>query len=313
VDDCRCRRRTGWLIPSLVAFATIAFPSFTFAQRFDDVGVRAQGMAGAFVAVADDASATWWNPAGLATARNAVDFSGEVSEGGRGGVALGFPSLGLSYYRNKISKIQPFDSTAPVGSSRQDNGALGSSVPSGDVGLSQFGLTLGQSITRHLVVSTTVKLVNAQGDTRADLDIGAMAAFGVMRFGVTARDVRSPTFGSGADAIELERRARAGAAVIAQGRGALDSLAIAVDGDLNSAHVGGREEQEIAGGVETWWFGRRIGVRGGGGTNTAAGGGSFGAFGVTVVPYPGVNLDGAVTRGSDSARDQWSFGVRLAY
>ena len=54
----------------------------------------------------------------------------------------------------------------------------------------------------------------------------------------------------------------------------------------------------------------RSGERTGGGQN---GGGSFGAFGVTIVPYPGVNLDGAVTRGSDSARDQWSIGVRLAY
>ena len=313
MDDSRSGRRARRLITSLVAFAAIAVPSLTFAQRFDDVGVRAQGMAGAFVAVADDASATWWNPAGLATARNAVDFSGEVSEGGRGGVALGFPSLGLSYYRSKISKIQPSGSTAAVGSSRQDNGAAGTGVPSDETGLSQFGLSLGQSITRHLVVSTTVKLVNAQGDTRPDLDVGAMAAFGVVRFGVTIRDVRGPTFGSGTEAIELERRARAGAAVVAEGRGALTGLVIAVDGDLNAAHVGGREEQEVAGGVETWWLGRRIGVRGGGGTNTAAGGGSFGAFGVTVVPYPGINLDGAVTRGTDSARDRWSFGIRLVY
>ena len=313
MDDCRRCRRTRRLILSFVALATIAFPSFTFAQRFDDVGVRAQGMAGAFVAVADDASATWWNPAGLATALHAVDFSGEVSEGGRGGIALGFPSLGLSYYRLKISQIQPSGSTASGGSSRQDNGAAGSSVPSGDVGLSQFGLTVGQSLTRHLVIATTVKLVNAQGDTRADLDVGAMAAFGVMRLGVTVRDVRNPTFGSGADAIELDRRARAGAAVIVPGRGKLDGLTIAVDADLNSAQAGGRDEQEVAGGVETWWVGRRIGVRGGVGTNTAAGGGSFGAFGVTVVPYPRLNVDGAVTRGSDSARNQWSFGVRLAY
>ena len=31
------------------------------------LGVRAQGMAGACVGVADDASAVYWNPAGLAT------------------------------------------------------------------------------------------------------------------------------------------------------------------------------------------------------------------------------------------------------
>ncbi len=35
------------------------------AQGFELVGARARGMGGAFVAVADDASATWWNPAGL--------------------------------------------------------------------------------------------------------------------------------------------------------------------------------------------------------------------------------------------------------
>ena len=31
------------------------------------VGARASGMAGAFVAVADDATAVYWNPAGVAT------------------------------------------------------------------------------------------------------------------------------------------------------------------------------------------------------------------------------------------------------
>ena len=290
----------------------LAFPSLAFAQRFDDVGVRAQGMAGAFVAVADDASATWWNPAGLATGLTFVDASIQVMEGGRGGVALGFPSLGLSYYRLKISQIQPSASIAAAPSSRQDNGAAGSGL-SAHTGLTQFGVTVGQSFSQYLVVGTTVKLVSALGDTQADLDVGAMAAFGFMRLGVTVRDLRAPTFGSGSGAVTLDRRARAGAAVIAPARGPFDRLVFAVDADLNTATTAGREERDVAAGVEAWWLGRRFGVRGGAGANTAAGGGSFGALGVSVVPYPRVNLDAAVTRGGDSTRDQWSRGLRVTF
>ena len=41
--------------------------SHAAAQGFETVGTRAQGMGGAFVAVADDATATYWNPAGMAS------------------------------------------------------------------------------------------------------------------------------------------------------------------------------------------------------------------------------------------------------
>jgi len=297
----------------LLVCAILVCPPAALAQRFDEVGVRAQGMAGAFVAVADDATATWWNPAGLATSLRLVDLSAEVTRGGGRGVAFGFPSLGLSYYRLKISQIQPFGSTAAPGSGRQENGAAGSGLPAVDVGLSQFGVTVGQSISPHLVVATTVKLVSAQSDTQADLDVGAMAAFGVIRLGVTVRNVRNPTFGSGIQAFDAGRRARAGAAAVLTGGGWLGRAVFAVDADVHSTGASGAEEQDVAGGVETWWLRGRLAVRAGGGTDRVGGGGSFGAFGVTVVPYPRVNVEGAVTRGADSARDRWSLGLRLAF
>lgn len=302
MDDSRRGRRARRLIFSLVATATIAFPSITFAQRFDDVGVRAQGMAGAFVAVADDASATWWNPAGLATSRGVAEGQVEAGEGGFRGISLAFPSLAASYYRLSIKQIQPSSPIGSVPSSREDNGVV-----------SQFGATFGQSITQQIVLATTVKLVNAESDTQADLDLGVMASVGLVRLGVTVRDLRNPTFGSGPGAFEIGRRARAGASLIVPAHGGLDRLVLALDADLNSTRTAGRDEQEVAGGVETMWLGQRLGVRAGAGVNTATSGGAFGAFGVSVMPYPRLNIEGAVTRGADSARDRWTLGLRLTF
>src|SRR6187401_1393104 len=88
-------------------------PAMAAAQTIETVGERALGMGGAFVAVADDSSGTWWNPAALATGPF-VDLSAawartEQRHGGtpvaRGTVtamALSTPPLGLSYYRFSI-------------------------------------------------------------------------------------------------------------------------------------------------------------------------------------------------------------------
>ena len=59
------RRSVSGLV---VAFTPrVALPAVCSAQIVESVGNRALGMGGAFVAVASDSSATWWNPAGLAT------------------------------------------------------------------------------------------------------------------------------------------------------------------------------------------------------------------------------------------------------
>ena len=57
----------GRAFRALVCLALLSGASRAGAQSFESVGIRAQGMGGAFVAVADDATATWWNPAGLAS------------------------------------------------------------------------------------------------------------------------------------------------------------------------------------------------------------------------------------------------------
>jgi hypothetical protein len=57
--------RTFLFFVSLVSF--LVTPQAATAQIYESIGIRAQGMSGAFVAVADDATTTWWNPAGLAS------------------------------------------------------------------------------------------------------------------------------------------------------------------------------------------------------------------------------------------------------
>ena len=103
------------------------------AQPFEAAGLRALGMGGAFVAVANDSSATWWNPAGLATGpfldialARASGESGDALPASRTGLwsfSLGTPPLGVSYYRLRITDIRAASPTAPAEAGREDRAA----------------------------------------------------------------------------------------------------------------------------------------------------------------------------------------------
>ena len=157
------------------------------AQIYESVGTRAQGLGGAFVAVADDATASWWNPAGLATGAyfNVVLERGRTTEpaepdetGGSparrvssGGFSAAFPALGLSYYRLRASEIGVPASTAAPGDGRQDQraGATAGLIRFGQfraIRYSQYGATVGQSIGDHFVVGSTVKVIRAGAESR---------------------------------------------------------------------------------------------------------------------------------------------------
>ncbi len=317
------------------------------AQTFETVGVRAQGMSGAFVAVADDATASWWNPAGLATGSylSAVLERGRTTEPATptaegpaarstsSTFALAFPALGISYYRLRVSEIAPPATTAVSSEIRQDQRTSGTSVRA--VAISQFGTTVGQSIGEHLVIGTTLKLLRAgavvaspigsdlldEADAadvsrqmRADLDAGAMASFGHVRLGLTVKNIFEPSFGDeGADRLTLGRQARVGLAVLSVPNGSMKGVTVATDADLTTTATAVGEVRHVAAGVEAWLAKGRLGVRAGASANTVGAARPAASAGVSVAVTPAFFVNASRTMGRDESVTGWSSSVSVSF
>ncbi len=308
-------------------------------------------MGGAFVAVADDATATWWNPAGLAGGalfsavleRDAVSRPDDADAAARlgqpfhdataSGFSAAYPALGVSYYRLRIHQetLPPATDTAP--SNRQDQGLAGVSL--GSLSLSQFGITVGESVGGHLVVSTTVKLLRGHaaaeavaagdgslarasaldgpGETHADLDVGVMARFGAARLGLAVRNLRSPVFGEGMSRMELRRRVRAGASVTTGPASVLDSLTLAADADLTLNDTPFGRERRIAAGAEAWLLHRHVAVRGGFAATPAGSAPRSLSGGLSLTIWSGVYLDGFITGRDVEGRNGWGSDLRMTF
>jgi hypothetical protein len=295
---------------SFVSFVSIvSFPGNAEAQLYESVGVRAQGLAGAFVAVADDASSTWWNPAGLAVS---PFFSGIIerrtgqgsSDEGTLGVAFAVPSLGLSYYRLRISPAAPTGSTAQ---DRQDQTGAGTRLPS--FVLDEVGATVGQSLGNHLVLASTLKLVRAD-QTRGDLDLGAMVKLGSARFAVSAKNVYLPDLTAEGNPVARNRQVRVGAAY-APPPGKNVSVIVDLDADLTTTHTASGDERHIAGGAEL--RSGRLGVRGGLSGNTVGDVRRSFSAGASLGLSKGFFVDSQVTRGDDDAKKGWGIALRVQY
>jgi hypothetical protein len=334
---------------SVVSLVLMAAP--LAAQTTDTIGVRAQGMGGAFTAVADDATASWWNPAGMAGGAyfNALLESGRhqeppsdrtadgdpqpASRAETRSFAVAFPALGLSYYRLQVSEIQPQTSTADAAGVRQEGGTT--EVRLRSMVLNQFGASVGQSLGSHLVIGSTFKLVSAgsasavqaaangsldaaaaidpSGETHAGLDVGAMATFGPARIGLMVRNVKQPEFGSGADAFTLSRTARLGAALSSGTRGVIGSATVAVDADLTKTTTVWGDERRLAAGGEVWTSARTFGVRGGVSVNTIGDRRAALSGGLSAALKKGLYADGELTGGTDQGRKGWTLGVRVTF
>jgi hypothetical protein len=332
----------------VIAVALVgALPSAADAQIYEILGTRAKGMGGAFVAVADDADAAWWNPAGLAGGPyfNAIvaydqtedphpDTPGQPAwRSAAPSVVFAFPSLALSYYRFRLSELSRLEPAASGAPDREDPGSadlrLGSFV------VDQWGMSVGQSLTDHLVVASTVKLVHgsyatapvAAGDasldraegldgpshTQLDLDLGVMAVLGRTRLGLAIKNLREPVFGAGADTVELPMQARLGASVTAGARGRGDALTLAFDADLTRTPTALGDQRRVAAGAEAWMARRRLGLRGGVNANTVGAARFSASGGVSIAVHTGFYVDGQASWPSGEGRGGWGLATRVTF
>ena len=298
--------------------------------------------------VADDASAVYWNPAGLASGAFAsfvVDFgeaertppAGGVPSGAWRGtgriVGLSVPPVGLAYYRQGVYASGPAEPAVLGVPGREE---VRSSVHA--LTTSTVGVAVLHSLNDYVVVGTTLKLVRGRAasgfattanagdaldaaaeldgdaETKGDLDTGVMIAVNRIRLGLVARHLTTPSFtpdAAGGEPVELEREARVGAAW-GSGWPGMSRVIVAVDADLTSRATPGGDRRDLAGGVETWWKTRRFGVRAGARRSMIGESRSVVAAGVSAGVTASIFLEGHVARGQQEER-AWSVGARFGF
>ena len=317
------------------------------AQSPEAAGTRAGGMAGAFTAVADDASAVYWNPAGLAsgsffslvadwnTTKATLDDDDRARSQSGILVALGMPALGVTYYRLRDTAIQ-IPELAAVPPALDRNSPLGALRLTSLV-THHFGVTLVQSIVDRVAVGGTVKLVRGfaadalvpQGDpdeildtsddligassNKFDVDLGVMANLGTIKAGLSVRNVTEPEFETPGDVsrLRLPRQFRAGVALTPA-----PGWVVAIDGDLNRTPGAYGDQRNMAVGGEARVLGRAF-VRSGFRFNTIGGlpGGHSPVVSVggSYAVLSSLFVDGQVTTGSESGGKGWGISARVAY
>jgi hypothetical protein len=274
------------------------------AQATERIGPRAPGMGGAFVAVADDSSAVWWNPGGLAAG---AFFDLSITKGGQvAGLSAGVPPFGLSYYQFS-GAIHP---TAGPAADREERRAMD------PLRASQAGITLVQSLVDGVHVGATLRVARGERldggtGTTGDLDVGVHAVlpgrFQAFRLGAVVRNARAPIAGD----VWFDRVIRAGVAFDAD-RAGYGPAIVSLDVDLREYEADAGRRQVIAGGAERWFGARRAAVRGGARMNVAAGGGAAATAGASVALRAGFYVDGHAAFGGETERG-WGVAGRVSF
>jgi hypothetical protein len=331
----------------MCAAVSLLNPIVVLAQTSTLPGTRAAGL-GAFVAVADDASAVVWNPAGLVSGpffnltlgltRARRTPGDEIVRGERASdqqtalFATGVPPLGLSYYRIGTAEVLPGPSSGPEGDRR-----LREQVIVRRLVTSHVGATLLQSLGDYATVGATVKVVRGsvgradvqattwndaldRADTidtrhsiRADVDLGVMTSSGRVRAGAVVRNVTEPRFGTGDPALEttLDRQARIGVAWGDLWPGTARTI-VAVDVDATRVSDATGSRRDLAVGVERWLRTEQLALRGGIRASTWGDARPAASAGVSFAVRSGLYADAHIAKGGRGALD-WGISARLSY
>jgi hypothetical protein len=303
------------LISAVLAVST-AQPAWAQGQ----VGTRAAGMAGAFVAVADDATAVYWNPAGVGTGAivSAVFDAGRFQTGSSErqrtatkedtGAVLAFSAtaFGLAYYR-----LGTFATAAePAVVSLDDREEVRHRVHA--LTTSTVGVSLVHSLSEHIIVGVTPKVMRGSGRNAIDVDAGLIAWVDRFRFGLVGRNLTTPTFGGGArDAVELDREVTIGGAW-GSGWTGISRVIVSVDGELLTRPTLSGDRRDVAAGVETWWLQQRLGLRGGVRRSTIGEPRGAVTAGISAGLKPGMLVEAHFGRGANDEHS-WSVGARMTF
>ena len=313
----------------LLGFLLIALSAAPLsAQPFETTSARALGMGGAFVAVADDVSAVWWNPAGLASGalfsvvversqfeREWTGLFGAPSPADRSALffAAGSLPLGLSY----VSARETYATQGPA-----DKAIVR------DLITRQAGATVVQSLSDFVVVAATLKYVRGSaaaglftgtdlanaadalerdGSNAFDADIGLMVNAGDLKAGLTFRNVTSPSF-EAADGTELELPwlARAGVSYLVT-----PALTVAADVDLRGVERGLEKQRALAVGTE--YRLARFAVRAGARIDTIGDARPLGTVGGSYAVRNGIWVDIWAAGGSKQAERGWGLAGRVVF
>jgi len=297
----------------IIAFFALLLllPAVARAQTFGGIGTRAEGMGGAFVAVADDASAVYWNPAGIATGAT-FDFQIAKGEGAAGSatfVGATMPVLGLSFYRTHTVQVSP---------DRKNDGS--GKVEIRTLHTSNVGMTFVQTIVSGLVIGTTARVVKGgvegfESGTKADFDAGAVMSAGSIRVGIAGRNLRRPEFEGPTGPVPMTRQVRAGAAWAPRSlpAGLYGPISLAFDADLTKTPGVSGDLRMAAIGGEYWLARGLVGTRAGLRWSTLDTDNRAVSGGLTVRLPRSVFAEGQVTKPQDDSDAEWGITLRVTF